>query len=166
MPTKPVQTAAPLAQHAVLPAGALRLAQKLCADAGERLTSARLNAYIELVTQGRPVSAYELLALLEAREQRKLAPLTVYRQLEFLTRVGLIHKLASAQAFLACDHPDHPHDGLYLVCSTCGHADELESTALNQLLGHAAQSRGFQSKRRIVELEGTCKSCSDDLPKS
>lgn len=153
-------------QHADLPAQVLQLAEKLCAAAGERLTPARLNAYAELVTQGRPVSAYELLALLEKREKRKLAPLTVYRQLEFLTRVGLVHKLASAQAFLACDHPDHPHDGLYLVCSTCGHTDELESTALTQLLGKAARSRGFKSSRRIVELEGTCKNCTDDSKKS
>ncbi|MGQ0699958.1 Fur family transcriptional regulator [Panacagrimonas sp.] len=162
----PIQTADKKSRHADLPAQARRLAEKLSADAGERLTPARLNAYAELVAQGRPVSAYELMALLEKREKRRLAPLTVYRQLEFLTRIGLVHKLASAQAFLACDHPDHPHDGLYLVCSTCGHADELESTALTQLLGKAASSRGFKSNRRIVELEGTCKNCADDPPKS
>jgi Fur family zinc uptake transcriptional regulator len=145
-----------------LPAAAYRLAEKLCESAGERLTPARLNAYTELVAQGRPVSAYELLALLEQREGRKLAPLTVYRQLDFLTRVGLVHKLASAQAFVACDHPDHPHEGLYLVCSSCGNADELESAALSQLLGKAAASRGFKSSRRIVEVEGTCEDCSTD----
>lgn len=143
-----------------LPRPALLQAQTLCDKAGERLTQARLNAYTELVVQGRALSAYELLALLEKRENRKLAPLSVYRRLDFLTRVGLEHRLASAQAFLACDHPDHPHDAMYLVCSTCGHADEVESTSLSRLLDKAANSRHFTSSRQVVELEGTCENCA------
>ncbi|EIT69010.1 MULTISPECIES: Fur family transcriptional regulator [Hydrocarboniphaga] len=144
-----------------LAAPLLRRAEKRCAEAGEQLTPARINAYAELVAQGRAVSAYELLALLETREGRKLAPLTVYRQLEFLTRVGLVHRLASTQSFLVCEHPDHPHEGLYLVCSSCGRADELESDSLTQLIGKAAKSRGFKSEKRIVEVQGTCHDCAE-----
>ncbi|MGQ0701453.1 MAG: Fur family transcriptional regulator [Panacagrimonas sp.] len=140
-------------------AAILHRAEQLCADAGERLTTARINAYAELLSQPRPISAYELLDLLERREGRKLAPLTVYRQLDFLVRVGLVHKLASTQVYMACEHPEHPHDGLYLVCSFCGKADELESDNLNQLLGRAAKSRGFKSQKRIVEVQGMCHDC-------
>lgn len=146
---------------ATLPAAALHQAETLCAKAGERLTPARINAYTELLAQSRPVSAYELLDLMERREGRKLAPLTVYRQLDFLTRVGLVHRLASAQAFMACDHPEHPHEGLYLVCSSCGKTDELESSSLVQILGNAAKSRGFKSEKRIVEVQGLCHDCDD-----
>ena len=146
---------------AALSAVALQRAEKICAEAGERLTTARINTYAELMSQQRPVSAYELMALLEARQKRKLAPLTVYRQLDFLVRVGLVHKLASAQAYMACDHPDHPHDSLYLVCSSCGKADELESEHLVQLLGKAAKSRGFKPAKPIVEVPGICQSCKD-----
>lgn len=146
-------------RSANLSASALHRAEKLCADAGERLTPARINAYAELVAQARPISAYELLALLEQREGRKLAPLTVYRLLDFLTQIGLVHRLASAQAFMACDHPEHPHEGLYLVCSSCGKTDELESSSLTQILGKAAKSRGFKSEKQIVEVQGLCHDC-------
>lgn len=139
---------------------ALALAKKCCEAAGERLTTMRLNVYAELLRQHRAVSAYDLLALLERREQRKLAPLQVYRQLEFLMRVGLVHKLASTQAYVVCAHPDHAHDGLYLVCSSCGHIDELESSALEQLLGEAAGSLAFKPRRSIIEVEGTCRDCA------
>ena len=54
-----------------------KLAEARCAVAGERLTPARLAAYAELLARGRPVSAYGLIALLEDRQQRKIAPLTV-----------------------------------------------------------------------------------------
>lgn len=142
-----------------LPQNVLRQAEQICSEAGERLTPARINAYAELLSQKRPISAYELLALMEKRQKRKLAPLTVYRQLDFLVRMGLIHKLASAQAFVACDHPDHPHDSLYLVCSSCGKADELESDRLANLLREAARSRGFKPDKPIVEVQGLCDSC-------
>ncbi|MFC4249901.1 MAG: Fur family transcriptional regulator [Sinimarinibacterium flocculans] len=142
-----------------LPAAALHRAEQLCTKAGERLTPARINAYAELLTQKNPISAYELLALMEQREGRKLAPLTVYRQLDFLVRVGLVHKLTSAQAYVACEHPDHPHDTLYLVCSSCGKADELESERVAELLSKAARSRGFKPGKAIVEVPGLCQTC-------
>ena len=63
-----------------------KLAEARCAAADERLTPARLAAYAELLASDRPVSAYELIALLEDRQQRKIAPLTVYRHLDFPER--------------------------------------------------------------------------------
>lgn len=142
-----------------LSASVLQHVEKLCAEAGERLTPARLNTYAELVALARPVSAYELLAVMEKRAKRKLAPLTIYRPLEFLTKMGLVHRLASAQTFMACDHPGHSHEGLYLVCSDCGKVDELEPKGLSELLGKAAESRRFKSKKQIVEIQGLCQDC-------
>lgn len=148
-------------RRANLSAADLHRAEELCEATGERLTPARIEAYSELLAQSRPISAYELLALMEQREGRKLAPLTVYRLLDFLTRVRLVHRIASTQAFMACDHPEHPHEGLYLVCSSCGKADELESSGLTQILGKAAKSRGFKSEKRIVEVQGLCHECDE-----
>ena len=56
---KPATTAPPLAVKW------RKLAEARCAAAGERLTPARLAAYAELLASKRPVSAYELIALLE-----------------------------------------------------------------------------------------------------
>ena len=67
-----------------------QVAQKKCAEAGARLTPARLVAYAELLASDRPLSAYDLIARLESREKRKIAPLTVYRHLDFLIQVGLV----------------------------------------------------------------------------
>ncbi len=144
---------------APLPAKVRARAEALCSDAGERLTQPRLGAYAELATQDAPTSAYELLALLEKRQGKKIAPLTVYRHLDFLTRVGLIHRLESNQSYLACSHPDEPHEACYLLCSSCGSADELESEGVVSLLLETAKSHGFEADRNIVELEGTCRQC-------
>ena len=136
-----------------------KLAESRCAEAGERLTPARLAAYAELLACKRPVTAYELIALLEDRQQRKIAPLTVYRHLDFLIRVGLVHRLESTQSYLPCDRPEHTHESQYLLCSACGSADEVESKPLESMLRKIANQSGFQTENTVVEIRGLCQSC-------
>lgn len=151
-------------QAAPLAAKWRKLAEQRCAAAEERLTPARLGAYAELLACKWPVSAYELIAQLEARQQRKIAPLTVYRHLDFLMRVGLVHRIESTQSYLPCDHPEHAHESQYLLCSSCGHADEVESRSLASLLREIAGQRGFRPDNAVVEVKGLCGSCADDEP--
>ena len=138
-----------------------QLAEAKCEEAGERLTPARLSAYAELASSDKPLSAYELIALLEERLGRKLAPLTVYRHLDFLIKVGLVHRLESKQAYLACDHPEHAHESQYLLCSSCGRADELESKQLVDLLGKLLDQQDFKAVNSVVEVTGICRECKD-----
>ena len=141
-----------------------KLAEERCAEKGERLTPARLAVYAEMMACGRPLSAYELIALLEQRQERKIAPLTVYRHLDFLKRTGLVHRLESAQTYLPCDHPDHAHESQFLLCSSCGHVDEVESKGLETLLSQIADEHGFRPDNTIVEIKGLCGDCAVGEP--
>lgn len=138
------------------------LAQQRCDDMGERLTPARLGAYAELLASKRALTAYELIAELEKRQGRKIAPLTVYRHLDFLTRVGLVHRIESTQSYLPCEHPDHQHECRYLLCSDCGGVEELHSEPLEVLLGKLASKRGFKPAKAVVEISGLCADCAPD----
>lgn len=135
------------------------LAEARCEELGERLTPARLGAYAELLAAKRAVTAYELIALLEDRQGRKLAPLTIYRHLEFLIRVGLAHRIESTQSYLPCDHPAHTHESQYLLCSDCGRVDEVHSDSLESMLGRIARKRGFTPAKSVVEISGVCGKC-------
>lgn len=135
------------------------LAEDRCRALGERLTPARQGAYAELLAAKRPLTAYELIARLESRQDRKIAPLTVYRHLEFLTRVGLVHRIESTQSYLPCDHPQESHESQYLLCSSCGRVDEVSSTTLEALLGDIASERGFSPQKSVVEVSGLCGDC-------
>ena len=53
-----------------------------------------------------PLSAYTILDKL--RDHGFRAPLQVYRALEKLLEFGLVHRLESINAFVACAHP---HEG-------------------------------------------------------
>ena len=137
-----------------------KLAEERCAEKGARLTPARLAVYAEMMACGRPLSAYELIGLLERRQERKIAPLTVYRHLEFLMQAGLVHRLQSTQSYLPCDHPDHAHESQFLLCSSCGHVDEVESRGLEMLLSEVADERGFRPENAVVEVRGLCGACA------
>jgi len=149
-----------LASSAPLAAKWRKLAEARCAERGERLTPARSAAYAEMLACDGPVSAYELIALLERRQGRKIAPLSVYRHLDFLVRNGLVHRLRSAQAYLPCDHPDHPHESQFLLCSACGRVDEVESRGLDALLSQIADEHGFRPDDAVVEIKGVCGTCA------
>ena len=148
------------ARTAPLAAKSRKLAEDRCKEKGARLTPARLAVYAEMLACGRPLSAYELIALLEQRQERKIAPLTVYRHLDFLMRTGLVHRLQSTHAYLPCDHPDHAHESQFLLCSSCGHVDEVESRGLETLLSQIADEHGFRPDNAVVEIKGVCGVCA------
>ena len=155
--SRPSANAAPLAPKW------RELAEARCAETGERLTPARLAVYAELLACDRPLSAYELIALLERRQERKIAPLTVYRHLNFLMGIGVVHRLQSAQSYLPCEHPDHPHDSQFLLCSSCGHVDEVESRGIETMLSQIADERGFRPDHTVVEIKGVCGACAGNV---
>lgn len=107
------------------------------------------------------LSAYELIAKLEKKAAKKIAPLTVYRHLDFLIRVGLVHRLESIQSYVACDHPERNHEGQYLLCSQCGQVDEVESSKVEQLLNQIADNRGFKPINAVIEIAGLCVNCAE-----
>ena len=150
----------------VLVDDSVKLAEESCKAKGERLTPARREAYLAMLEQDKPLSAYELIAVLEKQKGKKIAPLTVYRHLDFLIRVGLVHRLESTHSYVACVHPDHAHESHYLLCSECGSADEVESMALGSLLDEIADRHGFQPENAIVEIKGVCGDCATDADES
>src|SRR3954453_3718975 len=91
--------------HADCVAAALGAAERLCARRGARLTELRRRV-LELIWRSHePIGAYALLDRL-GRERGRVAPPTVYRALEFLIAHGLVHRIASLNAFIGCVHPD------------------------------------------------------------
>ena len=137
----------------------LTRAEDLCRKRGARLTMQRRTVLRLLCSANRPMTAYEILDLMRA-STRNPAPPTVYRALDFLLEQGLIHKLESLHAFVGCSHPDHPHASQFLICADCGEVNELEDDAIERSLRSAEKAIGFQIKRPVVELLGTCAQCA------
>ena len=72
---------------------------------------------------------------------------------------GLVHRIASLNAFVGCNHPEHPHQGQFLICRLCHTAIELERPAIAEAIDNAASSVGFTVEGQTVEVVGLCSNC-------
>lgn len=144
--------------HDLCVADALASAEAICHSRGARLTAVRRRV-LELVWSGhRPVGAYDVLAAL-APEGRPAAPPTVYRALDFLIEQGLIHRIASLNAFVGCAHPEAAHAGQFLICLGCREVSEFDDPAITADVAARAASRGFTVSAQNLEVTGLCARC-------
>ena len=140
---------------------ALSEADTLCAQKGLRLTALRKRV-LELVWQShKPLGAYDILAVLSEQDGRRAAPPTVYRALDFLLENGLVHRISSLNAFVGCSHPEHPHQGQFLICRTCHAAIELEQKSISDAIISSAHDVGFTVEGQTVEVVGLCAGCRE-----
>ena len=137
---------------------ALAAADAVCASEGASLTPLRRRV-LELVWGAHaPVRAYDLLDALRA-ERRGAAPPTVYRALDFLLSVGLIHRIEALNAFVGCANPARIHPGQFLICEDCGAVAELDDAEIARSLAARARTLGFAASRQTVEIAGRCPDC-------
>ncbi len=106
-----------------------------------------------------PLSAYTILDQL--RDDGFRAPLQVYRALEKLLDYGMIHRLESLNAFVACAHPQCHEHGLiaFAICEQCGQVKEFSDSAIENLVSAWSVQSGFKSRKTTLELRGLCEKC-------
>jgi len=142
---------------------ALQTAEEICRVRGQRLTTLRRRV-LELVwANHRPVGAYALLEMMRL-ESGQVAPPTVYRALDFLQELGLVHRVASVNAFIGCAFPGAPHTGQFLICTACQELAELDDAQVNAALSASASASGFAISHSTVEIMGLCPHCRENQP--
>lgn len=107
-----------------------------------------------------PLSAYKILDQL--REHGFRAPLQVYRALDKLVEFGMVHRLESLNAFVACRCPGcDAHEIIaFTICESCGQVVEFSDDSLARRLKSLVRETGFLSKKTTVELRGICRACA------
>ncbi|MBI2719649.1 MAG: transcriptional repressor [Rhizobiales bacterium] len=149
----------PQHDHAHCTADLIARAEFTCARRGSKLTHQRRDVLACVARSHAAVGAYDIIDRM-AEHGTRPAPITVYRALEFLEAHGLIHKIESRNAFVACSHS---HDGLpaaLLICEICGTVAELDAGAVTAQLSLAAAAQGFRAAHTVIEMAGTCGACA------
>ncbi|MGQ3040998.1 MAG: Fur family transcriptional regulator [Brevundimonas sp.] len=136
---------------------ALGAAETRLTAEGERMTVARLRVLELLLAAGEPVKAYDLIARF-GEDGQPAKPPTVYRALEFLERKGLVHRIASISAYVACTGGESAHAAAFLICDCCGATEEVAASVVDSLDGAAAKA-GYVIERTTIEAHGRCPAC-------
>ncbi len=123
------------------------------------LTKNQSLVYDALTGAKGPLSAYTILDRLRGRGFR--APLQVYRALDKLVEFGMVHRLESLNAFVACRHPgcDTCETIAFAICEKCGKVAEVADEELARQLNDLAERTGFTPRKSVVEVRGNCRDC-------
>lgn len=129
-------------------------------DVRDRLNDMQQLTLDALEAAAAPMTAYEVLDALKATRPTA-APPTAYRALTKLIALGLVHRLESLNAYVACSGGHGDADPAFSICDDCGHVDELSDPTIAATLTQmaTAASGGFAPTKHVVELHGRCGKC-------
>jgi Fur family zinc uptake transcriptional regulator len=151
---------APGHDHGSCVAKVVERAQTAFEQQGLRLTELRRLVLEEIASSHKAVGAYDVLERVSAKGGRRLAPISVYRALDTLVALGVVHRLESRNAFFAC-HAAHAANRrqIVLTCNACGSVAEVSGARVFDGIAQAANEAGFRMAHALVEVAGSCRAC-------
>jgi Fur family zinc uptake transcriptional regulator len=151
---------APDHDHGRCATAAIAHAEELCTARAQRLTPMRRHVLEALLASHRPLGAYEIIERLA--DPGRPAPITIYRALDFLRDNGLVHRIESRNAFVACVHNHADNDiVVFFLCERCGAVGEAPGGAVAETLKASARAVGFAPKSPVIEIAGICAHCRE-----
>ncbi len=141
-------------------------AEAQSSELGERFTAPRRMVFRKLLEAQKPIKAYDIIGIRDENDKPAKPP-TIYRALEFLCRIGLVHKIESDSSYFACSHHHDCHSTshlpLVMICQKCGNVFEDHIVAIENLIGETATKRGFKVAKMMLEAHGICKNCESTI---
>ncbi|MFZ1382613.1 MAG: Fur family transcriptional regulator [Scrofimicrobium sp.] len=124
----------------------------------QRMTKQRQAVLAALQGRNKFRSAQQVhLDLVSAGESVSLA--TVYRNLQILEESGQVDAVRGTDGevlYRLCEDAGHHH---HLVCTNCGHTEEVDLSAIEPLLSIVSEKKGFELTGHELELFGLCPKC-------
>jgi Fur family zinc uptake transcriptional regulator len=104
-----------------------------------------------------PMSAYAILD--RVRRVGISHPPTVYRALNELMQKGMVHRLESRSAFIACGHGGCDGKFAFAICRQCGKVVEIPLSDENQKALLDLVPGEIAPERVTLEIAGLCEAC-------
>jgi len=146
----------------------IRFANTKCETSGKKLTEKRQQVLETLLQANRPLSAYELTDQFNKVMDVPILAMSVYRILDFLESVNLVHRLKSENKFMACNHVDDSSQhqlSMFLICSSCNKVTEVNDVDNTvKSLFSQLELTGFSPSGSQLEISGLCCQCKPKQP--
>ena len=104
-----------------------------------------------------PLSAYAILD--RVRVSGISHPPTVYRALNDLIQLGMVHRLESRSAFVACDHGGCNGKAAFAICGKCQKVVEVPLSAKEEAALLSLTPREIVPDHVTLEIAGLCEAC-------
>ena len=122
-----------------------------------KLTKNQKIVFNLLQNSGEPLKAYTILENLK-REGLK-SPLQVYRALDKLVELGIIHKIESQNSFIACSNSNCASNTAFTICRRCGDVKEIKNNHLFEQVSDLGKKNRLKVQRFNLEFYVDCNGC-------
>lgn len=131
--------------------------------AGSRVTQPRMALLRCLLQAKTPLSPREILQDIQKdKTLAKVDQVSIYRNLEALSELGLVHQVSPSGAWIGCSHVDcQTPSHMLLRCSRCMTTQELDipKEILDPLVEHLARKHSFSARQDLLQMDGVCGRC-------
>ena len=104
------------------------------------------------------LTAYGLLS--ELQKTRNVKPMTIYRSLNSLQKMGVVHKSNQNKTYFVChSNGKDKYNPALAVCKDCGDTEELKSELFEAILKKNPIKKYDFSKFQL-EVSTTCRRCN------
>ncbi|MGD9662446.1 MAG: Fur family transcriptional regulator [Porticoccaceae bacterium] len=141
---------------------ALQQARERCMHRQARLTPIREAVLALIWDNHKPMGAYQIVEQLPLVIGKNIQAPSVYRAIDFLLELGLIHRITSLNAYIGCPFPGREHSNLFMICRSCGIAAEVSDEGINGIITETIQKTGFRLEMQAIELSGLCPACQEE----
>ncbi len=157
MPKSNTRTQASTAAYVAEGVAALR-------ESGLRITKPRLAVLECLAGSQQALAPRDLLERVQSKRSLPNIDLaTVYRILEALVELDLVHRVGNQGGFIACEHRGCSA-GMHVIahCVACDNTQEVDlpEALMHQLTQHMRKTFHFQPDSHFFQMEGTCAPCT------
>ena len=141
--------------------------QEICVKAlrrgGARVTHARIAVIEALAEASRPMTAKDVMEKVRSLSSQETVDLvSVYRTLEKLSRLELVHRVSPNGQFLPCKHTACGHERHVMMrCRSCARVTECDVNKVNvaPLLSFLEEQHGFRADGKTLQIDGVCEGC-------
>jgi Fur family ferric uptake transcriptional regulator len=129
-------------------------------ERGYKVTKPRKQVLEAIERAEGPMSPYDIGKMME-KERKHLDQVTIYRVVNLLSSLNLVHKVFLRGGYVRCDLLEEEGCHRFLLCRGCGNLQEFRDEALCDQESQIAQKMGFQAEHHVTESSGLCKDCRD-----
>ncbi len=135
---------------------------KLFTEKGITLTPLRKDILSIMLSNKKPMGAYDILNKLK-KKRPNAEPPTVYRVLDFLIGIQLIHRIEAQNTYVCCTHLADDkaiHKAILLLCNHCHKSYEFTDKYVFDAITKFAKTNNVGVDDALIEMKGVCQQCA------
>ena len=105
------------------------------------------------------MSAYDVLK--EIQKYKNIKPMTIYRSLKNLQKIGVVHKSNQSKNFFLC-HSDvkEKHNPALAICKKCEKTEEIDPNIFSKIFNNLKTKQKYDFSSFELEISTTCRRCN------